>query len=318
MKKIILLIMVIASFSVMAEWSTTRTITDNSVELVITPESPFDTFTVVETFTDTVVEGSVAGCGKSNNVLTCDVDGLDPVTIMYSVSGVGSVTGTVNGVANDDFRLETKTILGDTIFGESCVPDWICDEWSECAQTQTRTCTDNKGCGTNEAKPEESQACFECEVDVDCDEGTCQDNICVVATCTDGIQNGNENGIDCDGDCDSCLEPSPCGNNIIDEGEACEGDGCHECRYVEIGFVIEEADCSLGSETCELTPITSKELFLGKLRALVAGECYPNENHPAALFCGENKVEVEDGRVAVNSKNKFISNLARELQELFR
>jgi len=27
-----------------------------------------------------------------------------------------------------------------------------------------------------------------------------------VATCDDGIQNGNETGVDCGGDCDPCIE----------------------------------------------------------------------------------------------------------------
>ncbi|MEM2956559.1 MAG: PGF-pre-PGF domain-containing protein [Candidatus Pacearchaeota archaeon] len=40
------------------------------------------------------------------------------------------------------------------------------------------------------------------------------------ATCSDGIQNQGETGVDCGGPCNEC--PAVCGNNIIEKGENCE------------------------------------------------------------------------------------------------
>ena len=63
-----------------------------------------------------------------------------------------------------------------------CVPGWYCSEWSVCDKNiQTRTCLDTNQCGNNVGKPELSQSC--------------------TATCDDGIQNQNEEGIDCGGLC---------------------------------------------------------------------------------------------------------------------
>ena len=45
-------------------------------------------------------------------------------------------------------------------FTSFCQEDWSCTAFSECVNgTQTRTCTDNNACGTNETKPTESQSC---------------------------------------------------------------------------------------------------------------------------------------------------------------
>jgi hypothetical protein len=41
-----------------------------------------------------------------------------------------------------------------------CEEDWTCTEWSECVDgQQSRSCTDQNACGTEESKPPESQAC---------------------------------------------------------------------------------------------------------------------------------------------------------------
>jgi hypothetical protein len=41
-----------------------------------------------------------------------------------------------------------------------CDEDWACSDWSECIDNlQTRECTDQNACGTEESKPPETQAC---------------------------------------------------------------------------------------------------------------------------------------------------------------
>lgn len=43
---------------------------------------------------------------------------------------------------------------------QTCIEDWECTEWSACTSgTQTRTCTEQNGCGTADDKPAESQSC---------------------------------------------------------------------------------------------------------------------------------------------------------------
>lgn len=52
-----------------------------------------------------------------------------------------------------------------------CNPSWTCTSWSSCTGSlQTRTCTDNNSCGTNNGKPPESQSCSSggCNSDADC------------------------------------------------------------------------------------------------------------------------------------------------------
>ncbi len=60
-----------------------------------------------------------------------------------------------------------------------CTPDWRCTDWNQCtAGSQTRTCTDQNSCGTEQGRPAESQAC------------TCQENWSCGAwsTCVDDQQ----------------------------------------------------------------------------------------------------------------------------------
>jgi hypothetical protein len=71
----------------------------------------------------------------------------------------------------------------------ACEEDWLCSMWSVCYPnaTQTRTCEDLNGCGSEVVRPAATQACV------------------YIASCTDGIQNGEETGIDCGGLCPACA-----------------------------------------------------------------------------------------------------------------
>ncbi len=72
---------------------------------------------------------------------------------------------------------------------ESCTEDWECTEWGYCdADVQTRICRDLNSCGTNTTKPIDLQSCIMPE------------------SCINGIQDGNETGIDCGGQCKPCKQ----------------------------------------------------------------------------------------------------------------
>ena len=58
-------------------------------------------------------------------------------------------------------------------------------------------------------------------------------------TCSDGIQNQGETGVDCEGPCQSCYVPPVCGNGKLETGEQCDdgntrnGDGCSSICTIE-------------------------------------------------------------------------------------
>jgi len=65
----------------------------------------------------------------------------------------------------------------------ACIEDWLCDDWGQCYinGTQYRSCRDLTDCGTNTTKPPLEQKCV------------------YQPTCNDGVQNGDETGVDCGG-----------------------------------------------------------------------------------------------------------------------
>jgi hypothetical protein len=60
-----------------------------------------------------------------------------------------------------------------------------------CAQNGGKYC-DGKG------------ACVECASNADCASNVCTKNNCIAASCKDGVQNGDETGVDCGGSCAPC------------------------------------------------------------------------------------------------------------------
>ncbi|MEL7378281.1 MAG: cohesin domain-containing protein, partial [Bacteroidota bacterium] len=75
----------------------------------------------------------------------------------------------------------------------------------------------------------------------------------VTATCDDGIQNGNETGVDCGGDCTPCVS---CDNGIQDGGETgvdCGGPDCAPCNPGngdELVFDLQDGSGGVGSQVC--------------------------------------------------------------------
>jgi hypothetical protein len=70
---------------------------------------------------------------------------------------------------------------------KSCEEKWECNEWSVCKDgIHTRTCMDLNNCGTNNTKPFESEKCT------------------MIPSCFNGIQDADEEGIDCGGPCGAC------------------------------------------------------------------------------------------------------------------
>jgi len=91
-------------------------------------------------------------------------------------------------------------------------------------------------CGSDDT-PEPTETCTDgiqnqTETGVDCG-GTC-DPCTTAATCTDGIQNGDETGVDCGGSCDPCAAVANCNDGIQngDETGVDCGGSCDPCAAV--------------------------------------------------------------------------------------
>ena len=72
-------------------------------------------------------------------------------------------------------------------------------------------------------------------------------------SCTDGIQNQNEVGVDCGGVCAACR--AVCGNAILEMGESCEPDlpaqdTCQSLGFIEGVVGCRSADCSYDTSGC--------------------------------------------------------------------
>ncbi|MEM4637941.1 MAG: hypothetical protein QXK76_02890 [Candidatus Woesearchaeota archaeon] len=68
-----------------------------------------------------------------------------------------------------------------------CQEKWECSGWSLCINnTHTRTCVEKNNCGTYKNKPAENESCIP------------------IPSCFNGIQDGDETGVDCGGPCGAC------------------------------------------------------------------------------------------------------------------
>ncbi len=83
------------------------------------------------------------------------------------------------------------------------------------------------------------------ETGIDCG-GSCANACVALPTCTDGIRNGTETGIDCGGSCLACPVIPACGNGIIDTGEVCDSSNLNgaTCSSVSSNFTGGVLSCS--------------------------------------------------------------------------
>lgn len=89
--------------------------------------------------------------------LSTDCSGNDETQIGCDGTAQGGFTCTKNTTLNK-YKITGLSFSG---IGEAeCTESWSCTDWSTCSgATQTRTCTDNNNCGTENNKPSESQTC---------------------------------------------------------------------------------------------------------------------------------------------------------------
>ncbi len=114
-----------------------------------------------------------------------DLSSVDSGSIRFKAILTSDGTGTP---VLESFKLGYTTRV--------CSEDWECSGWSPgtCPinGTQTRSCLDSNGCGTEESKPAETRSCA------------------YTPTCNDNLKNQDESDIDCGGSCDSCSDGKTC------------------------------------------------------------------------------------------------------------
>jgi hypothetical protein len=92
------------------------------------------------------------------------------------------------------------------------------------------------------------EACSEREF---CRSGICDDSVCAAPTCADGVQNGNETGIDCGGGaCSPCRAGRGCGFAGDCVSEVCFGRVCQRPACDDGVFNGQETDTDCGGPDC--------------------------------------------------------------------
>jgi hypothetical protein len=153
--------------------------------------------------------GATAIDNVDGNLTVTDITGEIDVhtegsyTVTYTISDVvGNIatkTRTVNVVEEEESESTTSEsttseipeviveppVITGAVTTLVCTPNWNCGSWTDCVEgSQIRDCSDINNCGSLEGKPAVSQSCQMPE------------------TCSDGIENQDEKGIDCGGVCE--------------------------------------------------------------------------------------------------------------------
>ncbi len=166
----------------------TRTFAEGQHTLVVfVNDSSGNQNTSSVTFSVDLPEPAVCGNGNIETGETCDDgntnngDGCSSSCIIEEAEEEENAT--TEETSEVQVPVTTQTIQETQ--PPACAPNWQCGEWSECVNNvQSRTCNDANNCGTEEGKPALSQACTPPE------------------SCSDGIRNQDEKGIDCGGVCE--------------------------------------------------------------------------------------------------------------------
>ena len=203
--------------------SVDRTISGSSITLTIDGDSNNFGGIVSETlpsgYSPTGISSSSLGVqGTASGKVTGQlfeiafgVDGVNPATITYGISGSGS--GTISGSVAFGNDLGVVSTTGDSQLGggQTCSYSSTCDESDTCGNTRN---TDGTVCGT----------------DKECSSGTCT----TVDTC-DPTRASNTCGTDCDGFYNNCISGYHC------SGATCVVDSTTpECTL--------DSQCSTGQE----------------------------------------------------------------------
>lgn len=124
------------------------------------------------------------------------------------------------------------------------------------------------------------------ETGVDCGGPDCP----ACPTCNDGIQNGNETGIDCGGSCTPCVTPPTCTDGVMNGNETgvdCGGPDCPACPTCNDGIMNGNEtgiDCGGSCTPCVTPPTCSDGIMNGDETGV---DCGGSNCAPCMMDCGE-------------------------------
>ncbi len=190
MKKIIIctlvLLLLVSTFALAFE--AIRTISGNTISILVDPQWTAATnpsYVIKETVVGAAITAAAlpgnADCGLSGQVMTCTYKKKDTITLTYTTTGSGSVSGTITGKKDLSTPSNTIAIIGDSVIpnASACVPNCT-----------GKSCGDD-GCGGS---------CGTCSSGQTCDtSGKC---VALTEICNDNKDNDNDGSADCaDSDC---------------------------------------------------------------------------------------------------------------------
>ncbi len=253
--------------------------------------------------------GKTAGasfCGGAKDRLEC---GIDLVTIKLAetcpyVCTAGACTGECDPTGS-----VTKQCKGTTTTPQTCDATGTWVDGKACAYL----CKDGDcvaaSCGDNVKNGDETDldcggSCSgcapgkSCGANADCAlpaSGKCTSGKCAAASCSDGIQNGNESDIDCGGSCGGCALTKSCGSNtdcVLPGSGKCSGGKCiaPTCADgVQNGNETDvdcggscPADCPVGSGCTASTDCALSACVTGKC----TGVCVPGSTQCSTVGAG--------------------------------
>jgi len=209
---------------------------------------------------------------NENNVVTFSqpADWYGSENISFTVTDNHGASNTSNNITLTVYDVpETNVTLGEIPAPSPgrvppCIEYWLCSYWSVCYQDgyMTRTCTDLSECGTEYYKPAERKeckyiaSCFNGIQDGDETGTDCGGKCGTCPSCFDGTMNNGETGIDCGGPCPACPT---CFDGIINGGEigidcggACVEQDCCRNGYRDAHLGEVGIDCGGACKECEV------------------------------------------------------------------
>jgi hypothetical protein len=106
-------------------------------------------------------------------------------------------------------------------------------------------------------------------------------------TCSDGVKNGDETGVDCGGSCDACAVPATCSNGVKDGAETdvdCGGLACAACAFG--ASCVIPSDCAMGPCTGSKCVVAKSCLELHSAKPLLGDGVYMiTPDQPLSIYC---------------------------------
>lgn len=175
------------------------------------------------------------------------------------------VTTCSDGVKNQQ---ETDIDCGGQYCGGTCESGKACKTGADCASNTcyNKVCSEPNGTCDDMMKNQDEtdvdcggatcrfmQRCTSgqgCLLDSDCTTSFCQNNVCAMPSCSDGVKNQGERNIDCGGPCDGCDVGAYCVLNQDCASGTCTNNACTAPSCTDGIKNQDETDVDCGGTTC--------------------------------------------------------------------